>query len=48
MMGERMVAQDPASRWTAATREAAFYAYSTNYLVDLDHAVSRPHSPRCQ
>ena len=30
---------DRASRWTAATREAAFYAYSTNYLIDLDHAV---------
>jgi hypothetical protein len=30
---------DPASRWTAATREAAFYSYSTNYLIDLDHAV---------
>ncbi len=30
---------DPASRWTAATREAAFYAYSTNYLIDLDNAV---------
>lgn len=29
----------PASRWTAATREAAFYAYSINYLIDLDHAV---------
>jgi hypothetical protein len=23
----------------AATREAAFYSYSTNYLIDLDHAV---------
>src|SRR5690606_34642135 len=30
---------DPAARWTAATREAAFYSYSTNYLIDLDHAV---------
>ena len=30
---------DSTSRWTAATREAAFYAYSTNYLIDLDHAV---------
>jgi len=27
------------SRWTAATREAGSYAYSTNYLIDLDHAV---------
>ena len=30
---------DPASRWTAATRGPAFYAYSTNYLIDLEHAV---------
>ena len=36
---KRMSLTDPASRWTAATREAAFYAYSTNYLIDLDHAV---------
>ena len=28
-----------ASRWTAAMREAASCAYSTNYLIDLDHAV---------
>jgi transposase len=36
---KRLALTDPASRWTAATRERAFYAYSTNYLVDLDHAV---------
>ncbi len=36
---KRINITDPASRWTAATREAAFYAYSTNYLIDLDHAV---------
>ncbi len=36
---KRIALTDPASRWTAATREAAFYAYSTNYLIDLDHAV---------
>jgi hypothetical protein len=36
---KRLALTDPASRWTAATREAAFYAYSTNYLIDLDHAV---------
>ena len=30
---------DPASRRTAATRERAFFAYSTNYLIDLEHAV---------
>jgi transposase len=36
---KRIALTDPASRWTAATRERAFYAYSTNYLIDLDHAV---------
>ena len=30
---------DPASRWTCANGGQAFYAYSTNYLIDLDHAV---------
>jgi transposase len=30
---------DPASRWTAAHGGLAFYAYSTNYLIDLQHAV---------
>jgi transposase len=36
---KRIALTDPAARWTAATRDAAFYAYSTNYLIDLDHAV---------
>jgi transposase len=36
---KRINITDPAARWTAATRERAFYAYSTNYLIDLDHAV---------
>jgi len=30
---------DPASRWTAADHGPAYFAYSTNYLIDLDHAV---------
>jgi len=30
---------DPASRFTAATPERAFFAYSTNYLIDLENAV---------
>ena len=36
---KRINITDPAARWTAATRDAAFYSYSTNYLIDLDHAV---------
>jgi len=36
---KRINLTDPASRWTAATREAAFYSYSTNYLIDLENAV---------
>ena len=30
---------DPAARWTAAHGGQAFFAYCTNYLIDLDHAV---------
>jgi hypothetical protein len=30
---------DPASRWTAASGGLAFFAYCTNYLIDLKHAV---------
>jgi transposase len=36
---KRLAVADPAARWTAASRERAFFAYSTNYLIDLDHAV---------
>jgi hypothetical protein len=35
----QLAVADPAARWTAATRERAFFAYSTNYLIDLEHAV---------
>lgn len=30
---------DPAARWTGAHGGQAFFAYSNNYLIDLDHAV---------
>jgi transposase len=30
---------DPASQWTAARKGPALFAYSTNYLIDTDHAV---------
>jgi len=30
---------DPAARWTAATRGPAFFAYSTNYLIDLGAGI---------
>jgi len=30
---------DPASRWTGADGGLAYFAYCTNYLIDLDHAV---------
>ena len=30
---------DPATRWTAAHRGAAFFAYSTNYLIDTGNAI---------
>lgn len=30
---------DPASRWTGANKGLTFFAYATNYLIDLDHAI---------
>lgn len=30
---------DPAARWTAASGGPAFYAYSTNYLIDLQAGI---------
>jgi len=30
---------DPAAQWTGANRGPAFFSYSTNYLIDTDHAV---------
>jgi hypothetical protein len=30
---------DPAPRWTGAHGGQAFFAYSTNYLIDVEHAV---------
>lgn len=34
-----MSLSDPASRWTAAQAGPASFAYCTNYLIHLDHAV---------
>ena len=36
---QRISPADPAARWTGAHGGQAFFAYSTNYLIDLDHAV---------
>jgi hypothetical protein len=30
---------DPAARWTGSNKGPAFFAYATNYLIDLKHAV---------
>jgi hypothetical protein len=30
---------DPQSRWTSATGERAFFAYSTNYLIDIENNI---------
>ena len=30
---------DPAAQWTGAMKGHAFFAYATNYLIDMDHAV---------
>ena len=42
--GERQHAEvhlpvDPAAHWTGAHKGHAFFAYATNYLIDLDHAI---------
>ena len=29
----------PAAQWTGALKRHAFFAYATNYLIDLDHAI---------
>ena len=30
---------DPAAQWTGAHKGHAFFAYATNYLIDIDHAI---------
>ena len=30
---------DPAARWIAPQRGPAFFAYSANYLIDVDNAI---------
>jgi hypothetical protein len=32
---------NPAAQWTAALKGAAFFSYSTNYLIDTDHGAVR-------
>ena len=36
---KRVSQTDPAARWTAAPGGPAFYAYSTNYLIDTDKGI---------
>jgi len=36
---KRVSATDPQARWTAAPGGPAFYAYSTNYLVDTEAGI---------
>ena len=38
-MSKRISLSDPQSRWTAAPGGPAFFAYSTNYLIDVEHGV---------
>jgi hypothetical protein len=30
---------DPAGQWTGAFRNAAFFAYADNYLIDVEHGI---------
>lgn len=36
---KRLSLTDPLARWTAAPGGPAFFAYSTNYLIDVEHGV---------
>ncbi len=38
-LARKVSATDPAASYTAAPGGPAFYAYSTNYLVDTDHGI---------
>src|SRR3546814_20760266 len=38
-MPKRLSLTDPQSSWTAALGGPAFFAYSTNYLIDTAHGV---------
>jgi transposase len=38
-LSKRLSLTDPQARWTAAPGGPAFYAYSTNYLIDTEHGV---------
>lgn len=38
-MPKRLSLTDPQSSWTAALGGPAFFAYSTNYLIDTEHGV---------
>jgi hypothetical protein len=37
--GKNISLTDPAAQWTAAPGGPAFYAYSTNYLIDLQAGI---------
>lgn len=39
MQPKTLSPSDPAARFTGANGDRPFFAYSTNYLVDLDHAI---------
>jgi hypothetical protein len=40
VMPKFLAPADPAARWSAARRRgSAFFAYSTNYLIDVDNAI---------
>ena len=36
---KRLSPSDPASRWTGADGGLAYFAYCTNYLIGVDHAM---------
>ncbi|KZS00894.1 Uncharacterized protein APZ42_002629, partial [Daphnia magna] len=39
VLAKKISLTDPQASWTAATGGPAFFAYSTNYLIDAEHGV---------
>jgi Transposase domain (DUF772)/Transposase DDE domain len=39
VMSKLIAPSDPPTRWTAAHRGPAFFAYSNNYVIDVDNAI---------
>ena len=39
VMPKFIAPSDPAAQWTGALRNAAFFAYADNYLIDIEFGI---------